>query len=509
MQFSSITQNNKNKPTGKLYKTTLMLSLAGALSSSLEAKVNILDALQDSTIEGFAFARYTTMHGEDAQGERYQLRFKPTILTGEQNGWRFGAGIFFSLGSSTPDNNNTDNDLQGSRGVRTDMGGSDVFNINNFYIIKSFANTKSTFKAGAMNPDAPYYDNNLDRALGLQFDSKDLSYLNIRVQFFDSWMGDDMYIRAFGYTRGGTLKSNVANTAQGSSVLPFNNSAGASVGNNMLTIGFQSSSDFTQETGFSYKLWYNYIYKLIDYMSFAELGYTKNFGNQEISFTGQVVATGYNANALYLSNALYLKDTSFRGNGNDSKFRSRNPGLFNIRFDYKNLYSGEDSSNYFSAYLGYTQNFGDGYGALIDNTGGLKLEGNLWNTMAGDESNGFGITGTGSVKNSTLKLAYVGFKVKYQKLTLGLSGTYIRNSNYNLLAKGRTDRNPDGSLRHVGNNFTQFSPTFINGYDVGIFEISPAWSYQLSPNLLFFGYYSYFVGDVHLGRIRLQAQYNF
>ena len=84
----------------KFYSKTLLLSSLIASSSITNIQAaKLMDAIQNAKIEGFAFGRISTLHGRDAAGTRYQLRFKPTITTGEVAGWSGSVGIFFSKGS--------------------------------------------------------------------------------------------------------------------------------------------------------------------------------------------------------------------------------------------------------------------------------------------------------------------------------------------------------------------------------------------------------------------------
>ena len=148
----------------KFYSKTLLLSSLIASSSITNIQAaKLMDAIQNAKIEGFAFGRISTLHGRDAAGTRYQLRFKPTITTGEVAGWSGSVGIFFSKGTSTPDNNYTDTEISASRGDQF-FSASDRFNIGDFYITynaKEQLNTKTTLRAGQQSPKTPFNDTNL------------------------------------------------------------------------------------------------------------------------------------------------------------------------------------------------------------------------------------------------------------------------------------------------------------------------------------------------------------
>ena len=84
--------------------------LAASSLTSLEA-AKLSDVINNASIDGFAFGRVHAVDGRDGEGVRYQFRFKPTITSGAIYGVSASAGLFFSKGSSTPDNNTADNNI--------------------------------------------------------------------------------------------------------------------------------------------------------------------------------------------------------------------------------------------------------------------------------------------------------------------------------------------------------------------------------------------------------------
>ena len=479
----------------KFYSKTLLLSSLIASSSITNIQAaKLMDAIQNAKIEGFAFGRISTLHGRDAAGTRYQLRFKPTITTGEVAGWSGSVGIFFSKGTSTPDNNYTDTEISASRGDQF-FSASDRFNIGDFYITynaKEQLNTKTTLRAGQQSPKTPFNDTNLDRALGIFIDNKDISWLNMGFQWWDSWVGDDMYISRATY-----VVPNATN---------FASTIGSGVGNNVFMVSFTSDADFTQKTGVSYNLWYTYIHKFAPYMIFADLSYTAKFSNHSLSILGQVSATGLTDNPILEGDAQFA--TLFRSAAGDT-WAAKNRGMYNIRLDYRYNFvatSGDDEPSkpigFFGLSLGFLGSFGDGYGTLIDNTGGLKPGGGLWNSFSGAEANGFGILGVGGFRNSSIISPYIKLEAGYKKFGFALDIAYVETTHFYFLKKAGTD----GNLNTVSNWL------YGNGNKVAaaqLVDISPTISYKFTDSVSMTAFYGYLIGNPSMGRFRFLVTYVF
>lgn len=384
-------------------KSFFNVSLGSILTASsfgcLEA-AKLSDVINNATIQGFAFGRVNTLHGRDGEGTRYQFRFKPTITSGEVYGMSASAGIFFSKGSSSPDNTTSNGDIGGSRG-QTVSSYTDRFNIADFYITYNATEafgSKSKIYVGQKSPGTPFNDNNLDRALGVFIENKDMDEINFGFQWWDSWIGDDMYLSATNIT-----------------------SNGAGIGNNMFMAYVKSGDAFTKENGLSYNLWYGAIHRWVNAMIFADATYNFKLDNQSFTFIAQTAFTQISNNVFIDSNS-----PSFSGLGWDpyeSEF-AKNRGVYNLRIDYK--YNFTESSNgenedkpkatgFFGASVGISGSYGDGFGALIDNTGALKVGGHVWNSFSGAEANGFGILGVGQFKNSSIVAPYLRGEVGYKK----------------------------------------------------------------------------------------------
>ena len=465
--------------------------LAASSLTSLEA-AKLSDVINNASIDGFAFGRVHAVDGRDGEGVRYQFRFKPTITSGAIYGVSASAGLFFSKGSSTPDNNAADNDIGGSRGQTIDSL-VDRFNIGDFYITldgKETLNTKTIVRLGQRSPGTPFNDNNLDRALGVFAENNDLSAMNFGFQWWDSWMGDDIYIS----TPSGDISS-----------------AGAGIGNNMFMAYIKSGADFTKETGLSYNLWYGGIHRWVNAMVFGDIAYTANFGNQSLTFTGQVSYTS-------ISNSVFIfapKSNALAGLGwnENEKYFAKNRGMYNIRVDYRyNFTQASDEEEgaekvvgFFGTSAGLAGSFGDGFGTLIDNTGGLKLGGHLWNSYSGAEANGFGILGVGGFKNSSIIVPYVKAEIGYKKFGAALDVAYVDASHFFYLKKGSTT--PSENLNKDTSGLLYGSGNHIKA--AHFLDVALSATYKFTDSINMLAAYGYAFGDPQFGRFRFQVNYVF
>lgn len=476
-----------------LFSLSLGKIMVASMFGNLEA-AKLSDVINNASIDGFAFGRINAVDGRDGEGVRYQFRFKPTITSGAIYGVSASAGIFFSKGSATPDNNSTENDIGGSRGQTIDSL-VDRFNIGDFYITldgKETLHTKSVVRLGQRSPGTPFNDNNLDRALGVFAENTDISAMNFGFQWWDSWMGDDIYIS-----------------------LPGIDSKGAGIGNNVFMVYVKSGADFTKETRLSYNLWYAGIHRWVNAMVFGDIAYSTNFGNQNLTFTGQVSYTSM-ANQPYI----YSGSVNLRGlfgghnaggvlpNGQQDWY-AKDRGMYNIRVDYKyNFTQASDEEGgagkvvgFFGASAGFAGSFGDGYGTIIDNTGGLKLGGHLWNSYAGTEANGFGILGVGGFKNSSIIVPYVRAEMGYKKFSTALDVAYIDTSHFFYLQKGSRGENLN-KTRLLYNN-----ANFVKA--VSFFDVALSATYKFTSSINMFAAYGYALGNPQFGRFRFQVNYVF
>ncbi|MWV61182.1 hypothetical protein DCO58_10980 [Helicobacter saguini] len=470
----------------KLQKHLLILVMAFAVFSVNSNAVRLMDVIENATLDGFAFGRFVNVHGRDADGSRWQLRLKPTITTGQIAGFSASAGIFFSKGSTTPDGNNTDGDISGSRG---DIVSAfvDRFNIADFYVTYNALdslNTKTILQGGQKSVVTPFNDTILDRALGIFVQNTDLDFLNISFQWWDTWISDDIFISR-------------ANTTP----------AAAGLGNNVFVLGFNSSKDFTKSTRFSYNFWYALSHRFLDFMIFADVGYSFNIGKHAFNAMVQSTAARIANQPTLFSNSSDF-NTLFSSNTYNY---AKNRGTYNIRLDYKYNLTNDSESNspngYIGASLGLAGSFLNGYGTMFDNTGGLKLGGILWNNFAGTEANGFGLFGSGGFNNSSIFLVYGKAEFNYKKFGVSLDAVFVTTSHFFVLKKGSSGHFANlANLNNVTANLHGSANKFV---PVSFLELSPAITYKFTSNISAVLQYGYLMGDLNMGRIRAQVNYVF
>lgn len=461
--------------------------LAGMFGSLEAAKLS--DIINNATIEGFAFGRVNSVEGRDGTGTRYQFRFKPTITSGEVYGVSASAGIFFSKGSSTPDNNGSEGDIGGSRG-QTINSLVDRFNIGDFYVTynaKEAFDSKTIIRLGQRSPGTPFNDNNLDRALGVFVENKDIDVVNFGFQWWDSWMSDDIYIS-----------------------VPSISNTGAGIGNNMFMIYAKSGDAFTKDTGLSYNLWLAAIHRWVNAMIFADASYKLDIDEgQSLTFSAQTAFTQISDRVYIISDSSAL--SGLAGYTNDGVF-AKNRGVYNLRVDYKYNFTdfGDDKENskpvgFFGASAGIAGSYGDGFGALIDNTGSLKLGGHLWNSFSGAEANGFGILGVGSFKNSSIITPYLRAELGYKKAGLALDIAYVKASHFYYLKRGSNDKNPN--LNDASSSVLYGSSNYVMA--ANLLDIALSGTYKLSDSINVLTAYGYMFGTPQFGRFRFQVNYAF
>lgn len=478
-----------------MYKKILKIMGFSVLNMTLFSNANaarLMDVIEKASISGFAFGRFINVHGRDAAGSRWQLRLKPIITSGEVAGFSATASIFFSKGSTTPDDNNTDGDISGSRG---DVVSAfvDRFNIADFYLTYNAESlgTKSIIQGGQKSVVTPFNDTILDRALGIFIENKDLKYLNMSFQWWDSWMGDDIFISR-------------STPSSGQMV---------GLGNNAFIFGFKSGDEFSKDTGFAYNFWYGAIHRYLNYMIFADVSYTLNLSGHTLTFLAQSSASGLVDKPILMSN-LADYNTLYRASYNYAK----NRGMYNLRVDYKyslDLDSGglgdsesKDSIG-ISGAIGIAGSFMDGYGTMIDNTGGLKLGGILWNNFAGTEANGFGLFGAGGFNDSSIFLTYASAKASYKKFETSLDVVFVNTSHFFILRKASNAGGYYASATNLNSATSNIHGTANKFIPATFLEISPAVSYKFTKNISATLQYGYLMGDLSMGRIRAQVNYVF
>ncbi|PAF47854.1 hypothetical protein BKH46_03220 [Helicobacter sp. 12S02634-8] len=456
---------------------------------SLAEAGSLKEAFEETSLSGFAFGRFTTNGGNDGGGSRFQFRIKADLTSGEVNGYSLGGGIFFSQGSGTPDKgNNTDNDIQGSRGVRTDMSGSDVFNISNLYINKSFTQTKTKVKVGQMNLTGPFTDKSVDRGIGGSIENSDIKGTQIFLSGYDSWITDDIYI-----------------AAQASKLPNDTGKKGSGIGNNLIIGGV--SGGYALDDGaihkLDFKLYDLWAHQLIDYMIFGELAYKYTLAEHTfLKFMGQVAATGVNPSARFESKSVFLNgyfankvsQESFTTGPRQELATTR--GLYNIQASIE--------VHKFYAELGFAGSFGQGYAALLDNVGGFNTAGKLWNGSQGHGADGFGFLGGGATKGTNINALYAEASYKLSDFVLGLDFAWVSGkNNYPMLTAGSNHAN------YVYRGWSPAYPSQKKTLDASFFELTPSIAYKIGKKITAQIYYASIFGDISLNRTRMQITYNF
>lgn len=442
------------------------------------------EAIEDASIDGFAFGRYTTNGGKDGAGSRYQFRTKLDLVSGEYEGYSLTGGIFFSQGSGTPDKgNSTTDDIHGSRGVRSDMSGSDVFNINNFFITKKISQT--SLKLGQMNVVTPFTDKSVDRGIGGMISNKDVKGLNFLLAYYDSWITDDMYIAAQADRADSKKKA-------------------AGIGNNLVIAGVSGSYVLDENTqNLSFRLYDLWAHHLVDYMIFGDMSYKYTFAEHiffkvmgQVALTGVNKVAGFQSKSAFLSGYFVNKISAETLPGGLNQELARTRGLYNIQasFEVHKLYTE----------FGFAGSFGDGYGAIFDNVGGFNTAGKLWNGSQGHGADGFGFLGGGATKGTNINALYAEVDYKLGSFILALDAAWVSGkNNYPLLIAGSNDSNYD---------YRGFVPGFKDKkrtMNASFIEVTPSIAYKIGKKVTAQIYFANIFGDIQLNRTRLQITYNF
>ncbi|PAF50509.1 major outer membrane protein [Helicobacter sp. 13S00477-4] len=447
------------------------------------------EALEETTISGFTFGRFTTNGGKDGAGSRFQFRIKTDLISGEVNGYSLTGGLFFSQGSGTPDKgSNTDNDIQGSRGVRMNGSGSDVFNISNLFITKKFLATKTHIKVGQMNLITPFTDKSVDRGIGGAIENFDISGLQFFLAGYDTWITDDIYVVA----------QADKNQAQDKKI-------GAGIGNDLFIAGVSGKYLFNdnQKHQLDFRLYDLWAYHLIDYMIFGELSYKYQLGEHTfVKILGQIAATGVNKVAGFQSKSLYLQNYFTQKvaqeslSGGPKQELAINRGLYNIQASVE--------VHRFYAEFGFAGSFGDGYAALLDNVGGFNTAGKLWNGSQGHGADGFGFLGGGATKGTNINTLYAEVDYKLDSFVFALDFAWVSGkNNYPLLVAGSNQ---------PGYDYRGWVPGYKGSkktINASFFEITPSVVYKFNKKLSAQIYFANIFGDISLNRTRVQITYNF
>lgn len=460
------------------------LGLMGVEASSLK------DVIENATINGFGRVKYTHTEGADGYGRGYQIFLKPEITSGEYEGFSFTSGIFFSTGSGAPDGNMTDDAIGGSRAFKFNNQ-LDWFSVSKMYVTKKFDTAKTTMKMGIMEINTPLNASSVygDRGIGALLENQSIEGMKFYISLYDSWMTDNLMMQTTNSAIPGVKPNGTTNAVY----------AFQGIGNNLLIAGWSGDFGSMGAKNLHGTFYYGYANKLFDAMIFGDLGYTFAFGDFKLDVMGQIGYTQmFKTPDFYSKSGIFngYFTTGIQGLGNGVDY-AKNRGAYNLRlgFSYKN-YSGD---------LGYLGTFGEGYGVMLDNKGGFKYGGALWNAVMAGGTMGLGWTGTGGIKDTDLILAYTTHSYKINKFKLGIDLVYVGGNNRLGFMRKGSDKiagteGDRGSIVVGKTNRTK---------DVDLFEISPRIGYQITKNFSMDFLISQLLGGMQITRGSVTFLYNF
>lgn len=450
------------------------------MSIMLEAS-SLKDIIENATLDGWLRGKYFYSDGRDGSGQGYQMFFLPNVHSGEFNGYSLTVGLFAAYGPGVPDAVTADNSIGGSRAPRIDnKSAPDVFNVSNLYINKTFESTKTTVRVGQMNIVSALNAGTSygDRGIGGMIENKDVEGIRFYASAYDSWMTDNI-------------------------MLAMNQALTYGIGNNLVILGVESDKDFKIKN-LGFKLYYSWAQQLYDMMMFGDIHYKFQFDGWSIGLIGQIAGTVMSDNArfhtsgtnlaTYFSNLAGL-DPEGKPYGGYAKTR----GIYNLQANLK--------AGGYTGKLGYIGSFGQGYGTMLDSKGAFDVGGQLWNGIIAGGLMGFGWTGTGGVKNTSLKVVYFTHKYKFGNgIGIGFDAVWIGGNNrYPYMKKGsKRIRNNPGDRGSViparPDNVTANSE---------LVEISPQISYAFTKDFTGSVVYSQMLGDMLMGRTVVTLKYDF
>ena len=350
-------------------------------------KTSLLEALEGTTIGGYAYSQYTAMFGADADGMAARFRTSIDVVTGAYHGFSVGTRVWASMGASAPNG-----------GTFLENSGISPKNIMNLglyalYGRQVFESSATVITIGKMNIVTPFTDSGLDYGYGASLDNYDAKGVGFHLQAYGAWALDD--------------DNSIPNSSNG--INPNFTSEKA-------LFVFGISGDRKELSGVGFQLWAAHALDTIDFLTFADLNYTV----AGVTLQGQVAATQVNTSSKHFATRQELS----------AKLR----GIYNVQL----AYNGESGV---ALAAGYTGSFGDGYGALLNGSASFNMGGQIWYDTVG--ANGYDLGGVGGYKNpdgkaSTIQVVYASLGYKGVKnLSLGVDYAYVSgNNNYRLMEKG-------------------------------------------------------------------------
>lgn len=418
------------------------------------------DFLKRFKVSGFGYIAYFR-NDLDLSGQSLQYRLKLDSSYDIYDGYLAHLGIFFTQGSATPDSKTVIyGSVFGSRGGVLDLVNSDRFGISVFGASKTYKMNSVDLgvSVGRFNLDTPFSSDKMDMYAGIK---TTLQYKNTKYYFLYSfsYMPDHIF---YALTKAGVYSFSGAQMT-GQSL------ANIGIGNALFVGGIDNKSKYldtkfylaTSPEFFDVMAFYQSAFKKdindnLNYGVKLQLAYAKMSDSPGLklgSGSGRVVTTALDLNQL-----------------------AKNRGIYNLNayLQYKSL----------MAKVGFLGSFGDGYGVILNSTGALDVTGIMWQNNFTSTYEGFGILGSGGIKNSSIFIAYSRLRFEEGKIATGLDIAYIG-----------------------GNNHYPISSTDLNSRN--FIELTPHFRYNLTKQLDISLWSSFYFLDFVAIKTKLQIQYKF
>lgn len=457
----------------KMTKISLATLVAMGTLTCANAKTTLEEAIKGTTISGYAYGQLTSMFGDDASGSAFRSRVYANINTGAIGGFSVGTRLYASMGGGAP---NGGSFLVNSGLSKYSYSPADYMPIGLYALYGNMDFTeygsKTTLMAGKLNIMTAFNATEWDYGYGVYASNEDIEGVKISAQIFGAWATDN------------------------SSSLPGQSSL---VTEQPLYIaGVEAGGE--KLAGTSVKFYVGHSTKLIDYMLATDLAYTIS----GVTIQTQVAVMDVDTSSKH------FKPTSTYTNPNGNVFEDLSAnlrGIYNVQLAYESKDVG------FSAKGGFTGSFGDGYGALLNNSS-FNMGGQFWYDTLSNGANGYGMTGAGgmkhitgnangiSVHNTNIMVGYVGVAYTGVKsLKLGLDYAFVGgDNNYALMQKGAS--NPSNNSKLNWDPAKSMNATFH--------EVSFTASYGFFDNkLTLSGLIGSTFGDLQMARARMKVQYSF
>ena len=183
----------------------------------------------------------------------------------------------------------------------------------------------------------------------------------------------------------------------------------------------------------------------------------------------------------YIQTAKFYTDTTMSSLGtleyaNGDITAAKTRGLYTAELGMK--------AGMLDAKIGWVGSFGEGYGAIIDNEGGVSSGGKFWIDTSGAGHNGYGIFTQGGIKNTSITVAYLKANVKISDLSIGVDVANVG-----------------------GNNQYRTVPGTAGNYKFT--EVTPQISYNITKDAKVSAYFASIFGDITANRVRTEVRYGF